>query len=538
MKFGRIPLSEAEGSFLAHSLNAGGEKIKKGTLLGPDEISRIKAAGITDVIVARVADGDVNEDNAAARLAGLVANDTVRLGIAATGRVNIYAELDGLFVVDKSSVDAINAVDPSITIATLAAFAPVSRGQMVATVKIIPFAVPKNRIRKVEQLIETESKSVLRVAPWAAKRVGLISTTLPSLKPEIIDKTTRVLQGRLMPTGATIVREMRVAHDDMAVADAIQAMSDDALDLIIVFGASAVVDAQDVIPQGIRLSGGNVIQVGMPVDPGNLLVLGNHGAVPVIGAPGCARSPKENGFDWVLQRVIAGIEISAQDFSQMGVGGLLMEIETRPRPREVSALKRELQVCGLLLAAGSSSRMGGPHKLRALFDGVPLIARAVGVLSSGLSHAPIVVLGHDADGMLKLLAGTDAQTVINPDYAEGLSTSLRLGIGAVPSSSDGVLIHLADMPALTVADMSKLNDSFLKAGGAAIVRATHGGKRGNPVILPRSVFHQVAKLTGDMGARAIIESFGGIIIDVELGLAASLDVDTPEAVIAAGGTII
>ncbi len=538
MKFGRIPLSEAEGAFLAHSLSAGGEKFKKGTLLGADEIARIKAAGITEVIVARVAEGDVSEDDAAARLAALIANDSVRLGIAATGRVNIYAQVDGLFVVDKASIDAINAVDPSITIATLCAFAPVSRGQMVATVKIIPFAVPTNRIKQVEQLIETESNSVLLVEPWVAKRVGLISTTLSSLKPEIIDKTTRVLQGRLMPTGAAIVSDVRVAHDDAAVADAIKSMASQDLDLIIVFGASAVVDAQDVIPQGIRLSGGSVIQVGMPVDPGNLLVLGRHGDVPVIGAPGCARSPKENGFDWVLQRVIAGIEVSPQDFSRMGVGGLLMEIETRPRPRETPVLRHALKVAGLVLAAGSSSRMGGPHKLRALFDGVPLLVRAVTMLSAGLSRPPIVVLGHDADGMKTLLAGTDAVTVINPDYAEGLSTSLRLGIGAVSSSCDGVLIHLADMPAVMAEDINKLNDAFMKAGGTAIVRATHGGKRGNPVILPRSVFSLVTKLTGDMGARAIVEGFGGTVIDVELGLAASLDVDTPEAVIAAGGTII
>jgi molybdenum cofactor cytidylyltransferase len=197
-----------------------------------------------------------------------------------------------------------------------------------------------------------------------------------------------------------------------------------------------------------------------------------------------------------------------------------------------------LQVSGLVLGAGSSSRMGGSHKLRALFDGVPLLVRAVKVLSSGLSRPPIVVLGHDAEGMKALLAGTDTVTVINPDYAEGLSTSLRLGIGAVPSSCDGVLIHLADMPAVTAADIAKLNNAFMKAGGTAIVRATHNGKRGNPVILPRSVFSLVTKLTGDMGARAIIEGFGGTIIDVELGLAASLDVDTPEAVIAAGGTII
>ncbi|MGL4488507.1 MAG: NTP transferase domain-containing protein [Rhizobiaceae bacterium] len=537
MKFGEVSLDEAEGSFLAHSLGQGSERLKKGTLLGAEEIARLKASGFTNAIVARLEEGDVGEDTAAERLAVHCQHASLRLGDAATGRVNIHAVHDGLFVVNKDAIDAINRVDPAITIATLARFAPVTRGQMVATVKIIPFAVSDAKLSQIEKLFAALGDPLFEVAAWQPRRVGLVTTLLPSLKSEVIDKTNRVLQTRLSISGSNIVDEKRVAHTSQAVGAAIAELAKDNVDLIIVFGASAVVDPYDVIPEGIRVSGGDVIQVGMPVDPGNLLVLGEYGSIPIIGAPGCARSPKENGFDWILDRVIAGVPVTPDDFATMGVGGLLMEIETRPRPRDPVAAKRKPMLAGLLLAAGKSSRTGAYHKLRAEFDGIPLLRRSADVLAKALGSSPLVVLGHDAERMSALLSA-HAKPVFNPDYAEGLSTSLRAGVAALPQECDGVLVHLADMPSVTASHIALMADAFVKSGGNAIIRATSNGKRGNPVVLPRSVFTQVSRLTGDMGARAIIESFSGQIIDVELGDAASLDVDTPEALKAAGGVAV
>jgi molybdenum cofactor cytidylyltransferase len=536
VKFGSVPTGAAEGAFLAHAVQAGEVRFKKGTRLGAPELAALRAAGIAEVIVAQLNDRDIAEDVAAAGLAASAAHPSVRIAAPSTGRVNIHAETDGLFVVDRAAIDAINRVDPSITIATLAEFAPVVRGQMVATVKIIPFAVPAEKLDAAIAAAKLASP-LLKVAPWAAKPVGLVATELPSLKSEVMDKTTRILQSRLARSGSTLMQEVRVPHHEDAVAHAIKSLIAEGAGLVVVFGASAVVDPHDVIPEGIRRSGGKVTQVGMPVDPGNLLVLGKLGTVPVIGAPGCARSPKENGFDWVLDRTLCGIDIKPIDFAGMGVGGLLMEIETRPRPRDTISAKRLPKLDAILLAAGSSSRMGGSHKLRALFDGEPLLRRSARVLSAVGARSVTVVLGHDADRMAALLPEYEGKIIVNPDHAEGLASSLRAGIASLPNDSDGALVHLADMPGVTPDALQDMSTAFTRSGGQAIVRATHGGKRGNPVILPRSVYSQVARLTGDTGARAIVEGFAGQVIDVEIGEAASLDVDTPEAVMAAGGLI-
>jgi molybdenum cofactor cytidylyltransferase len=359
-----------------------------------------------------------------------------------------------------------------------------------------------------------------------------------------MDKTARILSQRLQPSASVLQREERVAHGAADVAGAIRralAAQDRLPKLVIVFGASAVIDAGDVIPEAIRLAGGEVIQVGMPVDPGNLLVLGKVGDVHVVGAPGCARSPKENGFDWVLDRILAGEQPTRQDISGMGVGGLLMEIQSRPRPRDIAAKPAaEISVAVVLLAAGKASRMGegGSHKLLAEFEGVPLVRRSASVaIASGASHI-VAVTGHRREEIEDALNGLAVEVVFNPDYASGMASSLVAGVGTLAAQkADGILVMLADMPGVTNDDLKTLISAFREANGQAIVRAVSGGKRGNPVILPRSVLNAVMRLEGDVGARHIIETSGLPVVDVEIGEAAHLDVDTPEAVVAAGGIL-
>jgi molybdenum cofactor cytidylyltransferase len=166
---------------------------------------------------------------------------------------------------------------------------------------------------------------------------------------------------------------------------------------------------------------------------------------------------------------------------------------------------------------------------------VPLLRRTCGTaLEAGFSKA-LVVLGFEHADFAGQLASLPVETIINPLFADGLSTSLQTGIHALAPEVDGVLVMLADMPGLTAVNISKLIDAFKRAGGTAIVRATDHGKRGNPVILPRMVFPEIFKLRGDVGAKPIVEGFEGRVIDVEIGSAASVDVDTAEAIAAAGG---
>ena len=300
MKFGPVPLSEAEGAIAAHSVRHASGVLKKGTRITREHIDRLEAAGVTDLVVARLEPGDMHEDEAALRVAEVLRGDNIRLDAAFTGRCNLYAEQAGLFVADRGAIDALNRLDPGLTVATLAEYAPVEAGRMVATVKIIPFAVPR---AVVDAASAHAGENIVSVAPWKPLRVGLAATVLPGLKPTVMDKTRRILDERLKPAGAFVIDEARVPHDASHLAHALAMLATEGADLLIAFGASAITDENDVIPAAIRAAGGEVSHFGMPVDPGNLLLIGELDGRPVLGAPGCARSPAENGFDWVLNRL-------------------------------------------------------------------------------------------------------------------------------------------------------------------------------------------------------------------------------------------
>ncbi|MCX5578388.1 molybdopterin-binding/glycosyltransferase family 2 protein [Kaistia terrae] len=534
MKFGPHPVSEAEGAILAHSLHVEGRTLKKGLRLTRDHLAILAAAGIETVLVARLEAGDIHEDAAAVELAGAVSGSGISADAPFTGRANLHASDSGLLVVDRDAIDRFNRVDPAITLATLPEHAPVIAGQMVATVKIIPFGVGAASIGQA--LAIAGATALVRVAPYRPMRVGLVSTRLPSLKVSTMDKTRRMTEARLKPSGSTLLPERRVAHDSGAIAKALAELSDEGAKLLIVFGASAMVDAGDVVPAGIREAGGNVIHLGMPVDPGNLLVLGELDGKPVIGAPGCARSPRENGFDWILGRILAGLPVGPCEITGLGVGGLLMEIASRPQPRE-AVVAHAPKIAALVLAAGQGRRMGGPNKLLAEIDGRSLVRTVVDAAGASRAASVTVVTGHRRQEVEQALVGTGVRTVHNPDYAEGLSTSLRQGVARLGDDIDGVVVMLADMPMVTSAILDRLIEAFDPSADRLVVVPTHLGKRGNPVLWSRAFFAELCAIEGDTGARHLIGAHADAVVEVEIGPEVALDLDTPEALRAMGGTL-
>jgi molybdenum cofactor cytidylyltransferase len=305
-------------------------------------------------------------------------------------------------------------------------------------------------------------------------------------------------------------------------------------ELVIVFGASAIADRRDVIPAAVEASGGRIEHFGMPVDPGNLLLIGDLQGRPLLGAPGCARSPKENGFDWVLARLLAGIPVSRGDIARMGVGGLLMEIVTRPQPREEPAKAQGRRVAAIVLAAGRSTRMGGANKLTAEIGGKPLVRAVTEQALASRARPVLVVTGHQQQAVTAALAGLPVKFVHNPDYEQGLSTSLKAGIVAVPADVDGAVVCLGDMPQVSATLIDRMIEAFDPERGALIAVPTVDGKRGNPVIWSRRFFPDLSALEGDVGARHLIGTYADGVVEVpDTGQGAVLDIDTPDALAAA-----
>jgi len=527
MKFGPVPPKQAVGATAVHTIRQGALVLKKGTMIGPAEAAALETAGISEIVVVRLEPGDIAEDVAAAEIAAAVAGEGARVDKAFTGRCNIFAETSGVLVVNKDGIDNLNRIDEAITLATLPAFKPVVSGEMIATVKIIPFAVGA---QQRDAALTIAGRPLIRVAPYKIRKVGVISTVLPGLPSKVIEKTLKVTAERLAPTGASIVAERRVAHEAAALAQALDTVLKEGAELVIVFGASAIADRRDVIPAAIEKIGGSIEHFGMPVDPGNLMLIGRAQDRIVLGAPGCARSPKENGFDWVLMRLLAGIPVTRDDITGMGVGGLLMEIVTRPQPREEPVTATGRRIAAVILAAGRSSRMGGENKLLAEIGGKSLIRIAAEQALASRASPVIVVTGHQREKVEAAVAGLGVQLTHNPEFAAGLGTSLRTGVAAVPPHNDGAVICLADMPQVGAPLIDKLIAAFDPEKGALVVAPVVDGKRGNPVLWSRRFFPELMAIEGDVGARHLIASYAEAVAEVPVsGNDAFLDVDTPEA---------
>jgi molybdenum cofactor cytidylyltransferase len=531
MKFGPASPVDAIGGVTVHTLRQGSLVLKKGTTIGPAEAEALIRAGVEQLVVVRLEPGDVSEDVAAAGIAQAAAGAGIDVERAFTGRANLFAAKAGVLVVDRGAVDRINAVDEAITLATLAAYKPVVEGEMVATVKLIPFGVEAS-LR--DAAVAAAKGGALRIAPYRIRRVGVVSTLLPGLSPKVVEKTLRVTSERLAPAGARIIAERRVPHQEAALTAAIAELLRLDVELVIVFGASAIADRRDVIPSAIIGLGGHIDHFGMPVDPGNLLLIGHAGGRPVLGAPGCARSPVENGFDWVLMRLLAGLAVTRAELTGMGVGGLLMEIVTRPQPRQKPDQEGSRNIKAIILAAGRSTRMGGPNKLLAELGGRKLVRIVAERALASKADGVIVVTGHQADQVRSALSGLPLSFVHNPDFAEGLASSVKAGISAVPDQADGAVVCLGDMPLISADLIDRLIEAFAPDNGQLIVEPVSDGRRGNPVLWSRRFFNELMTLDGDIGARHLIERHSEAVAEVVVeGHGAFLDIDTPQALEAA-----
>ncbi|MDW3183964.1 molybdopterin-binding protein [Roseobacter sp.] len=328
MKFGSVEIDHAEGAVLAHSVSLGARRrLRKGRVLDASDIAALADAGVEEVTVARLEAGDVFENEAARALAEALVPDPggqhLHLTEAFTGRVNLLAEGPGVAVLDVAALEAVNQIHPMITLATVPPFQQMADRGMVATIKIISYAVPQDALEAACRAAE----AAIRLAPPVIDHVNLIVTDIGGGAGT---KGQKAIADRVAAFGLEMDAPEVVPHNEAALS---QALTDKTQGLTLILTGSATSDIDDVAPAALRRAGGTVERFGMPVDPGNLLFLGNIYQQPVIGLPGCARSPALNGADWVLARVVCGLEVRDADIAAMGVGGLLKEIPSRPQPR-------------------------------------------------------------------------------------------------------------------------------------------------------------------------------------------------------------
>ena len=533
MKFGPCALSDGLDAILVHAVYLPDGRIAKGTCLTSDHLSRLRANGIDDIIVARLEDGDLGEDAAADMIAKAMMPANVRLSVAATGRVNIYATQRGLLRVDRLRLRDINMVDEGITLSTVQHNQLVEAGDLIATLKIIPYSVAETAVATVIGLGAGEP--VISFHALRPRSFGLIQTRIPGMADKILKATEQTAKQRLNQLGCALVDSRVVAHEAAAINQAITASRANGPAVMLIAGGSAIADRRDEVPMGVIAAGGRIDHFGLPVDPGNLLMLSHIDEMPVIGMPGCARSIKMNGFDWILHLLLADLRIDAAEIADMAAGGLLMEIVSRPLPRRMVERRQisNATIGGVILAAGQSQRMGAQNKLLAEIDGVPIIRRTAQALLDGGLNDLVIVTGHEHRLVAAALDDLPVTCIYNDEYQSGQASSVACGVRHHQNGSHAaVLIALGDMPLVRPELIAALlrDHSSLPDATDRITLPVFDGRRGNPVIWGRGFFDELVALTGDAGGRIIFAENKNAVNS--LGWpddSIHLDIDTPEA---------
>lgn len=524
MKFGNFPLDKLSGAMLAHSIRLSSGLLKKGHIISRQDIKALAEDGITHAMAAIAEVGDMTENEAARKIADHISGDHITCADAFTGRVNLHAAGDGLVIINEKSVNDLNHRDEAITIATVTQNAIVRKGQMVATVKIIPLGVKSEIIGDI--ITETDG-GLINLHPFQPKKAIMIQTILSGTAEKLFEKARKVMAHRLDIFAITLVGENRCAHEEKELADLLRLK--DGQDMILIMGASAITDRRDVIPAAVIRAGGEIIHYGMPVDPGNLMLLATLHGKWVLGLPGCSRSPKLNGIDLILSRIAAGFEVTQDDIMNMGVGGLLSEYPGRPQPRERKQ-HRGKNIAAVILAAGQSTRMGADNKLLLAYKNETVLSHVSGQVRAAGINTVLVVTGYQKDEVATALSGHDVTLIHNDLYEEGMSGSVKLAIEQLPEDIDAVIIILGDMPTVSANIIRKIVAAYNPAEGHLIIIPAHEGRRGNPILWDRAFFADFDRLEGDRGAKILLKDYPEYICEVDVGSEAIFcDIDTFEA---------
>ncbi len=329
-----VAVKQAVGTVLAHDLTQivpgqyKGPKFKKGHIITEEDIPLLLSMGKRHLFVLEKDDADVHENDAAQRIASKAAGKSIRLTQPSEGKIELIADAEGLFKIDRERLYQLVAQD-EIMLASIHDNIVVRKGEKLAGTRIIPLFVAEAVMQKAESMLA--AGPIFEIVPLKKMKVGIVTTGSEVYSGLIKDAFGPVLVKKFRALGSEVKKQLFSDDEEEMIADCIKQLVDEGMDIIGITGGMSV-DPDDKTPSGIRLAGGDVVSYGAPVLPGAMFMLSYIGDVPVIGLPGCVMYSRTSIFDLIVPRLLAGERVSKAEINQLAVGGLCLNCETCTYP--------------------------------------------------------------------------------------------------------------------------------------------------------------------------------------------------------------
>ena len=324
-----IKVEDAVGCILSHDVTQiipgkfKGRAFKKGHIIKEEDIQKLLDIGKEHIYVWEPKEGELHENDAAIRISNLVVGE----GVAKSeeikeGKVDFFADRDGVLRIDKEKLFTINSIG-EIIVSTLHNNTPIKKGEKIGATRVIPLIIDEKPILKAEELVKNRVIWVDEIKP---KKCLLITTGNEVYKGRIKDAFLPVIKAKLGYYGSEVIRQVILPDEKDRIIEEIQKGLEEKVDMIICTGGMSV-DPDDVTPTAIKESGGELVTYGSPVLPGAMFLLAYHNDTPILGVPSCAMYSKRTVLDLVLPRVLADERLSFEDIAHYGHGGLCLDCD-------------------------------------------------------------------------------------------------------------------------------------------------------------------------------------------------------------------
>ena len=322
-----IKTTDAVGQVLCHDMTQiipgqyKDARFRKGHIVTAEDIPVLLSMGKENLYIFELGAGQLHENDAAERMCSLCLGDGMRRGEVKEGKIELFAEQDGLFLIDREKLNAVNAID-ELMIATRHGDTAVHAGDKLAGTRVVPLVIDEAKLIEAERIVG--DTPILALRPFTRKRAGVVTTGSEVYHGRIEDKFTPVIERKLADFGIAVTEHLTVDDGLDNIRAAIDRLRETDVDLILCTGGMSV-DPDDNTPGAIKTSGARIVTYGAPVLPGAMFLLGYFDdGRPVMGLPGCVMYAKATIFDLMLPRIAAGVELTRRDFTTLGEGGLCL----------------------------------------------------------------------------------------------------------------------------------------------------------------------------------------------------------------------